>query len=136
LRCVPRLWFRGVLPVVVCWWRFRLVRVLVALPRPRPFVVAVRVRGVLLPWRLVWVARFWWLFLLVRFLLRLRWLAVSASLVLRLAVARCGCPFPAAAWLALFSWRCFSCLYFLCFFAKFYVLTFSFYFFSKFLFRW
>lgn len=97
------LWFRGALRRAVCSWRFRLVLVRLRLLRPLPFRVAVRGRGVLLPWRLVWVARCLWLCRRVRFLLRLLWLRASALWALRPAVVRCGCPF-----LRPFSFLCFS----------------------------
>jgi hypothetical protein len=80
LRLFPALPLLPVLPVwcsgaflrAVCSWRFRSVLVLLALLRLLRFAAVALARGVLWLWRLVWVVRFWLLFLRVRFLLRLR----------------------------------------------------------------
>jgi hypothetical protein len=82
--------------VVVCWWRFRLVLVLLVWLFLRLFVAVVRVRGVLLPLLLVWVALCLWCRLWALVLLGLvLWLLASAVLVLLPVVVCFG-------WLRLF----------------------------------
>lgn len=103
LRFVLLRWFSLALLRAVCLLRFRSVRVLLVCRFLLRSVVAVRVLGVLLPWRLVWVALCLWLLLLVLVLRGLVLLLLrSAVLVLLPAVVRCG-------WLhQLVSFLCFS----------------------------
>src|SRR5690606_6605801 len=87
---VPLRLFRGAPPVRACLWRFLWVRVLRVWRFLRPFVVVVRVRGVLLLWLLAWVVLCLWCRLRVFPLLGLvLWLLAFAVWVLRPAVACC-----------------------------------------------